>query len=228
MGQQQADDLLQTVRTVLENSGFKTNKDVVAIMDGIDEGIFSWFTLNFLTQHLSGAAPNTFAALDLGGGSTQVTYTLQDENDIALNKDLIYTLTVLKQKMSLFTNSYLGLGLMASRHGVFSQESKSNDTTIIVSDCVNSIIKNRPWVYNSVEYLISGKFNPKATSKPEVDFDICYNKIKKYVIPLVNPKPVSLQKHQIAAFSYYYDRAIETGLVGELLSQVAAQYKKFM
>lgn len=212
LGQQQAEELLQVVRTVLENSGFKTDKDVVAIMDGTDEGIFSWFTLNFLTQQLSGTAQKTLAALDLGGGSTQVTYTIEDENDILRNKNLIHPISVLKRKMNLFTNSYLGLGLMASRHGVFTQG--TNDTKI-VSECVNSIIKDRSWVYGNVEYLISGKENPKATAKPEVDFDICYNKIKKYVIPLVNPKPIALQKHQIAAFSYYYDRAIETGLLGK-------------
>lgn len=181
-------------------------------MDGTDEGLFSWFTVNFLTGRLSGNKQNTLAALDLGGGSTQVTYTLQDENDFNQNKDLVHRLTVLKQDMDIFTNSYLGLGLMASRHGVFTE---GRNETNIVSDCVNSIIKNRSWVYGNVEYLISGKENPKATSKPEVDFDICYNKIKKYVIPLVNPKPINLHKHQIAAFSYYYDRAIETGLIGE-------------
>ena len=30
------------------NSSFKVGKDAVTIMDGQDEGIFSWFTLNFL------------------------------------------------------------------------------------------------------------------------------------------------------------------------------------
>lgn len=216
LGQDQAEELLDIVKVVLQASGFKTDNDVVSIMDGTDEGIFSWFTVNFLTGRLSGSSQKTVAALDLGGGSTQVTYTLQDEQDIAANKDHIYPLSVLKQDMSLFTNSYLNLGLMAARHGVFTHEYRDNDTNIL-ADCVNSIIQNRPWTYGSVDYLISGKENKKSPpSQPAVDFHVCYNKVKKYVIPLATPKPVSLLKHQIAAFSYYYDRAIETGLVDSM------------
>lgn len=33
---------------VIHSSGFLTNLDSVGIMDGVDEGIFSWFTVNFL------------------------------------------------------------------------------------------------------------------------------------------------------------------------------------
>ena len=37
--------------------------------------------------------------------------------------------------------------------------------------------------------------------------------MKKQVLPLLKPKPLKLQEHVINAFSYYYDRAIESGLV---------------
>jgi ectonucleoside triphosphate diphosphohydrolase 5/6 len=61
-------------------------------MDGIDEGLFSWFTINFLLGiahllHITFSKfnlnifadrlndpHNTFATLDLGGGSTQITF----------------------------------------------------------------------------------------------------------------------------------------------------------
>lgn len=45
-------------------------------MEGTDEGIFSWFTVNFLLERFnSHNSGNTVAALDLGGGSTQVTFS---------------------------------------------------------------------------------------------------------------------------------------------------------
>lgn len=47
-----ADRLLDTVRDALANSGFKTSPDSVEIMDGQDEGINSWFTVNFLQSKL--------------------------------------------------------------------------------------------------------------------------------------------------------------------------------
>lgn len=44
----EAENLLNAVREVFSNSGFLVNKDAVEIMDGIDEGIYSWFTINIL------------------------------------------------------------------------------------------------------------------------------------------------------------------------------------
>lgn len=44
----QADALLNAVRDIFLVSGFAVKDDAVEIMDGVDEGIFSWFTVNFL------------------------------------------------------------------------------------------------------------------------------------------------------------------------------------
>lgn len=44
----QADNILNAVRDVFAESGFAVKDDAVEIMDGVDEGIFSWFTVNFL------------------------------------------------------------------------------------------------------------------------------------------------------------------------------------
>ena len=62
----------------------------------------------------------------------------------------------------------------------------------------------------------SGKDNAKSTAaNPVVDFEECLKIVKQKVIPLVKPRPITLKQKQISAFSYYYDRAIETGLVGK-------------
>lgn len=50
-----------------------------------------------------------------------------------------------------------------------------------------------------------------------VDFDACLDIVKSKVIPLVKPKPFTLKHHTIAAFSYYFERAIESGLVDPIL-----------
>lgn len=52
---------------------------------------------------------------------------------------------------------------------------------------------------------------------PVVDFEVCLRSIKQKTMPLVNPKPITLNQLQITAFSYYYERAIETGMIGKLL-----------
>lgn len=66
---------------MVESSGLLLGDEAVGILSGRDEGIFAWFTLNFLTGRLSfteeDAEDRTAVALDLGGGSTQITFNLQ-------------------------------------------------------------------------------------------------------------------------------------------------------
>lgn len=51
----EAENLLNEVRDVFLRSGFSVKDDAVEIMDGIDEGIFSWFTINFLLSEWNSA-----------------------------------------------------------------------------------------------------------------------------------------------------------------------------
>lgn len=148
----------------------------------------------------------------MGGGSTQITYELNDYQPSY--KDYIHTVPVFNSEVNVFTNSYLGLGLMALRHAVITSQKKADNQTSFENECVNPIVKNKPWTYQNVEYLVSGKDNKKSSPEnPEVDFDVCVDSVKRQVMPLLKPKPIRLQEHIINAFSYYYDRAIETGMV---------------
>lgn len=134
LGQKHAEKLLYVVRKVLENSGFLADEDSVGIMDGTDEGIFSWFTVNFLSDRMG--RTKTIAALDLGGGSTQVTYAISDKKDLTDITDYVHSIAVLKKEINFFTHSYLGLGLMAVRHAIFTDEGQKIYTNIF-SECVS-------------------------------------------------------------------------------------------
>ncbi|XP_073823962.1 ectonucleoside triphosphate diphosphohydrolase NTPase isoform X1 [Musca autumnalis] len=206
-----AENLLNAVRDLFTKSEFSVDMDAVEIMDGTDEGIFSWFTVNFLLGRLSKS--NQAAALDLGGGSTQVTFSPTDPEQVPVYEKYMHEVNTLNQKVNVFTHSYLGLGLMAARHAVFTK-GYAKDETNLVSICVNPIISNRTWIYSNVEYKISGKDHAKSTQEnPIVDFDACLDLIKSKVMPLVKPKPFTLKEHTIAAFSYYFERATESGLI---------------
>lgn len=208
LGSVKSEAILEAVRDVFAKSGFSTSEHSVEIMDGTDEGIFSWFTVNYLSNRLT--SRNTVAALDLGGGSTQVTYELDEPS----YKDFIHTVPVFNSEVNVFTNSYLGLGLMALRHAVISQNKVAENQTSFENECINPIIKDIPWTYQNIEYLVSGKENKRSPpDNPEVNYELCVDEVRKQVLPLLKPKPVKLQEHTINAFSYYYDRAIETGLV---------------
>lgn len=54
---------------------FNAQEDV-SILDGKYEGIYSWLTLNYA---ISGSIQSKTCSLDLGGGSTQVTFVPTDQ-----------------------------------------------------------------------------------------------------------------------------------------------------
>uniref|UniRef100_A0A182QRL3 Ectonucleoside triphosphate diphosphohydrolase 5 n=1 Tax=Anopheles farauti TaxID=69004 RepID=A0A182QRL3_9DIPT len=207
----QAEALLVACRRLFRTSGFLVNELAVEIMDGMDEGIFSWFTVNFLLGKLNGR--NTVAALDLGGGSTQVTFAPKDVSQTPLYKDFMHRVPTFRSYVEVFTNSYLGAGLHAIRHAVFTHKAAENATKL-ASECVNPIIRDKLFRYGTGQYHISGKDNAKSTAEnPVVDYELCASIVKQKLLPTIKPKPVTLKQHEISAFSYFFDRAIETGLV---------------
>lgn len=209
--QQKAEGILNSVRKLFENSEFVVDANAVEIMDGTDEGIYSWFTVNLLLRQLS--KTNQAAALDLGGGSTQVTFSPADPKQVPIYEKYIKPVHIFDRDVNVFTHSYLGLGLHAVRHAVFTHKLNKNQL-IIDSSCVNPIVQNKTFIYANVEYQISGKDNAKSTiENPIVDFDACLESIKNIIIPLIKPKPITLKQHTVAAFSYYFERAIESGLI---------------
>ncbi|XP_044581085.1 ectonucleoside triphosphate diphosphohydrolase 5 isoform X2 [Cotesia glomerata] len=236
-----ADNIIQECRKFFSQSGFFTTKNSVSIMEGVDEGIFAWFTVNFLTGRLSSYKnDNTAAVLDLGGGSTQITYAL-DEEDLKVLDKHYYTINAFNRNMTLYTYSYLGMGLMAARKGVLTgfghhqedkdqapkvqeaQEAQEAQEVLVRSECVNPIVSAK-WSYAGVNYLVKGPVNGThkkvkgwngavtEEDRPVVRVNECIKVVKNY-IDTIDEKPVGLAKHNIYAVSYYYDRATEAGLI---------------
>lgn len=223
-----AEDILQECRKLFEDSGFQVSKNSIAIMEGTDEGIFSWFTVNFLLELFNTYNPrNTVAALDLGGGSTQVTFSPDAVQEKKLDGH-IYSVNIFNHNMSVFTHSYLGMGLMAARKEILTHGMKLNNvnpraSVEIRSVCINPIVSTE-WNYGGHNYLVKGpvrgshklvktqNFAGSEVDKPVVNFSECLKIIEKYVNGMEN-KPEGLKDHKIHAFSYYFDRATEVSLV---------------
>ncbi|XP_033209894.1 ectonucleoside triphosphate diphosphohydrolase 5 isoform X2 [Belonocnema kinseyi] len=221
-----ASAILEECRKFLKKCGFRVSENAVSIMEGTDEGIFSWFTVNFLLDRFSSqSAKSTVAALDLGGGSTQITYAPDEENFKELEK-YIHSISAFNNNMSIYTHSYLGMGLMAARKAILVPEKlprNENGMIEVRSECINPIIKTS-WSYGGKEYEVMGpekgaykifrnqNFAGGDENRPIVRFKECLNLVKRHTDTIVN-KPVGLNKHEIYAFSYYFDRATEIGLI---------------
>lgn len=94
---------------------------------------------------------NTVAALDLGGGSTQVTFAPKDSHKTPLLAEYMHTVSVPNAKIDVFTTSYLNLGLQAVRHAVFTHGSAEGNKNL-ESICVNPIIRSNPFKYGTKTY----------------------------------------------------------------------------
>ncbi|XP_043466194.1 ectonucleoside triphosphate diphosphohydrolase 5-like [Leptopilina heterotoma] len=216
-----ANRILEVTRNFLNSSGFQLNENSVSIMEGVDEGIFSWVTVNFLLERFSQqGTQNLVAVIDLGGGSTEVTYCLNEEN---VNHS-VYNISVFNQNMSVFTHSYLGMGLMAARKAILVSESAAkngNGIIVVHSKCFDPAA-NITWNYNGQDYNILGSvendFEVNNNSIEEEDnsssnkFQDCINVVEKYTNTIID-KPVGMNKQVIYAFDYYFDIISEIGLI---------------
>ncbi|XP_025192687.1 ectonucleoside triphosphate diphosphohydrolase 5-like [Melanaphis sacchari] len=201
-----SDEILNEVKTLFKGSPFRTNENSVGIMDGIDEGLFSWFTVNFLLNHLNHDVTNTVAALDLGGGSLQITFL--PTNCDKINQDFIIERPIMNKRVNLYSHSYLGLGLMAARKSVFTIDSDSLNVT---SPCVQEAAKEIPFKFSQNIYRVTG-----ASSKEDlaIDYQQCKNIIETVVKNIHIDKPEDFLKQKIVAFSYFYGKAKDAGLIG--------------
>ncbi|CAH8657769.1 unnamed protein product [Schistosoma intercalatum] len=130
-----AENILKAVRHRLSQTCFKQLPNAVTIMDGFYEGLYLWLTLNFLNNRLSNgkaqknhavienSLTQTIGTLDLGGGSTQITFIPTELNTLNNAPDNFITYFDVqnsndKPKQKIYSHSYLGLGLMSARYSM--------------------------------------------------------------------------------------------------------------
>uniref|UniRef100_A0A8C2WFZ6 nucleoside diphosphate phosphatase n=1 Tax=Cyclopterus lumpus TaxID=8103 RepID=A0A8C2WFZ6_CYCLU len=190
---EKAEHLLDRVRALFTESPFLSRDDSVSIMDGTDEGISAWITVNFLTGDLHTADSSTVGMLDLGGGSTQITFSPQDEVRSSANERAEPL-------------SYLGLGLMSARLAVLGgvDYSPLEGSTELVSPCL-APESSGSWEHADVVYTVRGQ-------KPV--YEACRTKVEKLLYRKVE-KATEAADVDFYAFSYYYDRAVDLGAIEE-------------
>uniref|UniRef100_A0A8C2BXK7 nucleoside diphosphate phosphatase n=1 Tax=Cyprinus carpio TaxID=7962 RepID=A0A8C2BXK7_CYPCA len=191
--------LLDKVREVFSESLFLYRPDSVSIMDGTDEGTVLSLSL---TGGLHGTDTPTVGMLDLGGGSTQITFALQDE--VSHVHEYICTYSCNSPIMN-----YLGLGLMSSRLAVLGgiEGQPLAGPQELVSPCLAPDYSGQ-WEHAEVLYTVKGQ---KAG---EPIYETCLTKVEKMIYKRVR-KIEGVKDMDFYAFSYYYDRAVDLGLIDE-------------
>ncbi|XP_053365849.1 ectonucleoside triphosphate diphosphohydrolase 6 [Clarias gariepinus] len=207
---EKASHLLNKVKEVFDASLFPQRADSVSIMDGTDEGVSAWITVNFLLGGLQGSEVPTVGMLDLGGGSTQITFSPQDEKTIQTSPiDYVTSFQMFNTSRTLYSHSYLGLGLMSARLAVLGgvEGQPVGGGQELVSPCLAPDYTGE-WEHAEVTYTLKGQ---KAG---EPIYESCLSKVEKMIYKRVQ-KAEEVKDMEFYAFSYYYDRAVDLGLVDE-------------
>ncbi|RXN38293.1 ectonucleoside triphosphate diphosphohydrolase 6-like isoform X1 [Labeo rohita] len=190
--------LLDKVKEVFSESLFLYRPDSVSIMDGTDEG------------GLHGTETPTVGMLDLGGGSTQITFALQEEKTIqTLPIDYVTSFQMFNISHALYSHSYLGLGLMSARLAVLGgiEAQPLAGPQELVSPCLAPDYSGQ-WEHAEVLYTVKGQ---KAG---EPIYETCLTKVEKMIYKRVK-KIEGVKDMDFYAFSYYYDKAVDLGLIEE-------------
>ncbi|XP_077319803.1 nucleoside diphosphate phosphatase ENTPD5 [Lithobates pipiens] len=201
----QAEGLLSEVRKVFNSSPFLVPENSVTILDGTDEGILAWISVNFLTGRLHG--DRSVGTLDLGGASTQITFlplhkTTLDETP----RESLASFELFNSTYRLYTHSYLGFGLKEARFAVLDASvSVAEQKQTLRSHCFPPEL-NGSWVFDSVTYRYGGHSDGLA------GFNLCYSEVQRIVRGKLHQVD-EIRHSPFYAFSYFYDRAVDSSLI---------------
>ncbi|KAM8834291.1 ectonucleoside triphosphate diphosphohydrolase 5 [Synchiropus picturatus] len=203
-----ANGLLQEVREVFDESPFYVPANSVCIMNGTNEGVLAWVTVNFLTGHLYSNTRRTVGTLDLGGGSTQISFLPKSKKTVQMApKSYIANFNLFNNTYQLYTHSYLGNGILAARLATLgARDSDDLDWRVFTSSCLPKKFKG-DFTFGGLTYHVSGFPDGYAGYK------LCYYEVMKVIKGIVH-QPYEVKGSSVFyAFSYYFDRAAESGLI---------------
>lgn len=206
--QDKASRLLKEVKEVFDESPFFVPNNSVSIMPGTNEGVLAWVTVNFLTGHLYSNTRRTVGILDLGGGSTQITFLPKSRKTIqSAPSSYIANFNLFNNTYQLYTHSYLGNGLFAARLSALGALGADGlDWKIFTSPCLPKRLREEV-NFSGSTYKVSGIPDGYAGYK------LCYYEMMRVIKGIVH-QPYELKGSSIFyAFSYYFDRAKESGLI---------------
>ncbi|KAF7656605.1 hypothetical protein LDENG_00037870 [Lucifuga dentata] len=204
-----AQTLLDQVQHVFDKSPFLVPDDSVSIMNGTQEGILAWVSLNFLTGHFSAQTKKTVGILDLGGGSTQITFLpkLKKTIESVPAEDYVAKIDIFNSTYELYSHSYLGNGLMTGRLAILGAlGAEGFQWQVFRSSCLPKKFRES-WSFGGITYQLSGVLDGYAGYK------LCYQEVLKVMKGIIH-QPYELQDTNVFyAFSYYFDRAVDAGLI---------------
>ncbi|UXI17262.1 putative RAS-like protein [Sarcoptes scabiei] len=194
---------------------FEVKSGDVSMLTEQDEGLFAWYTVNFL-QHKLHKINESIATLDLGGASTQITFSTYDLYTLVKSSHYIVQRSIEGELEFLYTHSYLGNGLMAARKAIlshnnqFAEKNHSEKNTknygyyerTVKSPCFKSL-GNETLIWKQDRDIYHIRYNESITNNPWKE---CLQIVHRFVLRSNIDQPEELKFREIYAMSYFYDR----------------------
>ncbi|KAG8562165.1 hypothetical protein GDO81_015609 [Engystomops pustulosus] len=145
--------------------------------------------------------------LDLGGASTQITFLPLAKATLDKTPgNFLTSFELFNSTYRLYTHSYLGLGLKAARLAVLgASTSAAQQKQVFRSHCFPSAFQGE-WTFAGIAYRYAGQ------SDGLVGFDACYSEVLQ-ILQRKFHQVDEIRDRPFYAFSYYYDRAVDTSLI---------------
>ncbi|PVU87203.1 hypothetical protein BB560_006541 [Smittium megazygosporum] len=195
LGEEKSTQILKEVRNRLVTKypfPLAKEKDPVAVMEGRDEGVFAWITVNYLLGVLGNNGTKSAGTFDLGGGSAQIVFepSFDSNGDTSSNhflsessasssqvNDFKHKFSYNKIDYKLYQHSYLGYGLMSAREKMIkkivedhSESGKSEVSHPCFPPAFNKIVKSHK--DESSIKVVGTKVNKSPLkSAPEVEVE---------------------------------------------------------
>lgn len=177
--EEQRTAILHSVSERLGASGFSFSPKDAQVIDGKEEGMLGWLSVNYLNEHTADSnnkKSDQWGVLEMGGASVQFTMPLPSSASAAVvpnEHKLTYRVAAAKKQEThqVFTHSFLGLGMESARKAVNDALTASGATA---DPCL-------PASY--VEEHDANEFSGVASIASGGDFDACSQLVKSALFP---------------------------------------------
>uniref|UniRef100_A0AAX7SGU2 nucleoside diphosphate phosphatase n=1 Tax=Astatotilapia calliptera TaxID=8154 RepID=A0AAX7SGU2_ASTCA len=203
------------LRLLPEDKARALLKEVRHVFSLPSDRVLAWVTVNFLTGKTllvfcygGVSGQRTVGILDLGGGSTQITFLPKSKKTVqSAPTNYIANFDLFNQTYQLYTHSYLGNGLFAARFATLGALGADGlDWKVFSSSCLPKKFRENV-TFSGTTYKVSGIPDGYAGYK------LCYYEVMKVIKGIIH-QPYEVRGSSIFyAFSYYFDRAVESGLI---------------
>ncbi|KAK6637798.1 hypothetical protein RUM44_008220 [Polyplax serrata] len=219
--QSQQKELLGVVKQFIMSSGFSAEEDCITVLDGNDEGILEWFTINLILGQFRTKTPVPAISLQLGGITNEVAF-VPDKKKNTITPTMFKYLTEIRAYYNIFevySRSYLNFGLNEARVQIL-QHGRINGSL-----CISPLI-DTVWSYGGRNVMVRGTWKTQyvdishnhilshTTSKytsPIIDVYNCESVVRSVLAQLEKPPP--LTQGDIYATAAFYHRILATDLV---------------